>query len=65
MMQKIRDVKVRQLAKTLLYDLTQLPGESSDDEKRLGRAIVRFLTAPHLAVDALLDDSLTPRKEEA
>lgn len=49
------NAKVRKLATTLLYDLTQLPGESSEDEKRLGRAIVRFLDKRHLAVDALLD----------
>lgn len=51
-----RDREVRDLAQKLLYDLTQLPGESSDDEKRLGRALVRFLTSPHLAIDALFDD---------
>lgn len=51
-----RNLEVRRLAKKLLYDLTQLAGESSDDERRLGRALVRFLTAPHLSADALLDD---------
>ena len=45
----------RALAKQLLYDLTQLPGTPSEMEVRLGRALTRFLTSPHLAVDALLD----------
>jgi hypothetical protein len=56
---------VREMAKKLLYDLTQLPGKSSADENRLGRALVRFLDRPHLSVDALLDTTgTTPGSEE-
>jgi hypothetical protein len=51
-----RNREVRRLAEKLLYDLTQLPGESSDDERLLGRALTRFLTSPHLSADALIDD---------
>ena len=62
-----RNREVRRLAETLLCDLTQLPGESSDDERLLGRALARFLTSPHLSADALLDDlsPSTPYQVEA
>ena len=56
--------EVRDLAVKLLYDLTQIPGESSHDEKRLGRALTRFLTAPHLTTDALFDDLSLAGQEE-
>lgn len=51
----MRELEVRRLAEKLLYDLTQLPGPSSDSEKQLGRALTRFLISPHLSADALLD----------
>jgi hypothetical protein len=50
-----RNLEVRRLAENLLFDLTKFSGESTDDEKRLGRALVRFLSSSHLSVDALLD----------
>jgi hypothetical protein len=53
---RYRNLEVRHLAAKLLYDLTQLPGDSSEVERRLGRALTRFLTSPDLTVDALFDD---------